>query len=67
MMSTRSKDALARLIARGEYVVDTHAVAAAMLRRSGGFPSLVLVAPQSLDRAPVRVEQDEPAPGADVA
>jgi hypothetical protein len=67
MMSTRSKDALARLIARGEYVVDTQAVAAAMIRRSGGSPSLVLVAPQPLDRAPVRAEQDESAPGADVA
>jgi hypothetical protein len=67
MMSTRSKDALARLIARGEYVVDTQAVAAAMIRRSGGSPSLVLVATQPLDRAPVRVEQDESAPGADVA
>jgi hypothetical protein len=67
MMSTRSKDALARQIARGEYVVDTQAVAAAMIRRSGGSPSLVLVAPQPLDRAAVRVEQDESAPGADVA
>jgi hypothetical protein len=68
MMSTMSKDALARLIARGEYVVDTHAVAEAMLRRDfGGPPSLVLVTPQSLDRAPVPVEQDESAPGADVA
>ncbi len=56
MMSTRSKDALARQIARGEYVVDTQAVAAAMIRRSGGSPSLVLVAPQPLDRAAVRVE-----------
>ncbi|MEA2360991.1 MAG: hypothetical protein QOD71_136 [Thermoleophilaceae bacterium] len=67
MMSTMSKDALARLVARGEYVVDVHAVAEAMLRHAGGSPSLVLVAPQSLDRAAVRVEQDEAAPGADVA
>ena len=67
MMSTSSKDALARLIARGEYVIDTHAVAEAMLRRSGGSPSLVLVAPQSLDRPAVRVDQDDAAPGADVA
>jgi hypothetical protein len=66
MMSTRSKDALARLIARGEYEVDTQAVADAMLAR-GALRSLVLVAPQSLDGPPVRVEQDEPAPGADVA
>jgi hypothetical protein len=65
MMSTMSKDALAQAIARGEYVVDTHAVAEAMLRR--GSPSLVLVAAQPLDRPTVLVEQDESAPGADVA
>jgi hypothetical protein len=65
VMSTMSKDALARLIARGEYVVDTHAVAEAMLRH--GAPSLVLVPAQPLDRAAVGVEQDEAAPGADVA
>ena len=56
MMSTLSKHDLARLIARGEYVVDTHAVADAMLRR--GVPSLMLVAPQPVDRTVVRVEQD---------
>jgi hypothetical protein len=66
MMSTMSKEALARAIARGDYVVDTHAVAAAMLRR-GGLNSLVLVAPQPFDRNAFRVEQDEAAPGADVA
>jgi uncharacterized protein YaiL (DUF2058 family) len=60
-----SKDAIARAIARGEYVVDTHAVAEAMLKRAA--PSLVLVAPQPLDRAPVRVEQDDAAPRADFA
>ncbi len=67
MMRTMSKDALARAIARGDYVVDTHAVAAAMIRRARGGPSLVLVAPQPVDRPAVRIEQDEPAPGADVA
>ena len=67
MMSTLSKDAIARQIARGEYVVDTRAVAAAMLSRSDGLRSLVLVSPQPLDRQPARVEQDEAAPGADVA
>ena len=65
MMSTMSKEALARAIARGDYVVDTHAVAEAMLRRPS--PLLVLVAPQPLDRPSVFVEQDESAPGADVA
>lgn len=65
MMSTMSKDAIARAIARGEYVVDTHAVAEAMLRR--GSPLLVLVAPQPDDDVAFLVEQDESAPGADVA
>ena len=66
MMSTPlSKDALARAVARGEYVVDTHAVAEAMLRRDPF--SGVLVPPQSLDRASARVEQDESAPRKDVA
>jgi hypothetical protein len=62
MMSTMSKDALARAIERGEYVVDTQAVAEAMLRR--GEPSGVLVAPQTLDRP---AQQDDATPEADVA
>jgi hypothetical protein len=66
-MSRTSKDALARAIARGEYVVDTHAVAEAMLRHPGRPTSAVLVTPEPLDRPAVRVEQDDAAPGADVA
>jgi hypothetical protein len=66
MMSTTSKDGLASQIARGEYVVDTHAVADAMLRR-GALNSLVLVPPQPLDRPTVAVEQDEASADADVA
>jgi hypothetical protein len=65
-MSTTDKDALARRIAEGEYVVDTHAVAEAMLRR-GGLSSLVLISPQAGDVTPLGVEQDDPAAGADVA
>jgi hypothetical protein len=65
MMSTMSKDALARAIERGEYVVDTRAVAEAMLRR--GALSLVLVPAQPLDRPAVRVQQDDAAPEAGVA
>jgi hypothetical protein len=52
---------LAGLIARGEYSVDPHAVATAMLA------SPMFVAAQPLDRPAVGVEQDEPAPGADLA
>jgi hypothetical protein len=65
MMSITRKDALARAIERGEYVVDTRAVAEAMLRR--GQPSLVLVSAQSLDRPAVRVQQDDSAPEAGAA
>jgi hypothetical protein len=65
MMSTMSKDALARAIERGEYVVDTRAVAEAMLRR--GAPSFVLVPAQPLDWPAVRVEQDDAPPEAGVA
>jgi hypothetical protein len=61
-----SKDALARQIARGQYTIDTRAVAEAMLRR-GALDSLVLVPPQPLNRAAVSVEQDDAAPGADLA
>lgn len=70
MMSTMKKSiasqqAIARAIARGEYVVDTHAVAAAILRR--GLPSLVLVPAQPFDQPAARVEQDEAAARPDVA
>jgi hypothetical protein len=60
-----SKDALAQAIARGEYAIDPHAVAEAMLRR--GSPLSVLVPEQALDRPAAGVEQDEPLPDADVA
>jgi hypothetical protein len=60
----RRTQALADQIARGEYVVDPHAVAEAMLRAD---LSLVLEAPHALERPPGGVEQDEPLPGADVA
>ncbi len=58
------KEALAEQIARGEYVVDAHAVAEAMLRTG---LSAVLEAPEALERPPGRVEQDEPGPGPDLA
>jgi hypothetical protein len=57
------KEELARLIEQGEYEVDLQEVAAAMLRRN---PSM-FVPREPLDRAPAPVEQDEPAPDADVA
>jgi Anti-sigma-28 factor, FlgM len=68
------KEALAEQIARGEYVIDPHAVAEAMIevaraRALRGRPlraSDVFEAAQPLDRPP-RVEQDEPGAGSDVA
>jgi hypothetical protein len=54
------KGELARAIERGEYSVDPHAVAEAMIRS-------MLEARQSVDRPPVRVEEDEPAPDVDLA
>ena len=68
MMSTMSKDALARAIARGEYVVDAHAVAEAMLRRTGGRPSLRARSPAAPRPArPSASSRTSAAPGADVA
>jgi hypothetical protein len=58
-------DELAGAIERGEYEVDPHAVAEAMLRRLG--PRSMLEAGEALGRPPAGVEQDEPAPGADLA
>jgi hypothetical protein len=61
------KEALAKQIARGEYVVDPGAVAEAMLRSDEFRASAVFVAPEALERPPGRVEQDEPAPRSDLA
>jgi hypothetical protein len=58
-VGTSSKRQLAQLIERGEYVVDTRAVAEAMLQRLERVGSPVLVAAQPVDRPPVRAEQDE--------
>ena len=62
-MGTRDKGELARLIESGEYKIDPGEVAAAMLKRD----SLMLVAAKPLDRPAAGVEQDEPAPGVDLA
>ena len=62
-MEGSSREELARRIARGEYVVDPHAVADAILRRGLG----VLEAAEAVDDALGGVEQDEPAPGPDLA
>jgi hypothetical protein len=60
---------LRRRIAAGEYVVDPHAVAAAMLRRGADRaeargPSRMLVAGE-LDRLPGGGDESRPGPGHD--
>ena len=52
-------------IARGEYSVDAHAVAQAIIDRVAG-PSGVFV-PAQLDRLVVHADQDEPPSGLDAA
>jgi hypothetical protein len=54
------KGDLAKAIERGEYEIDPHAVAEAMVRS-------MLESGKTLDGLPVRVEQDEPAADADLA
>jgi hypothetical protein len=69
------KGELAKAIERGEYEIDPHAVAEAMLRsqwastrlgRVRSRPSM-LESGKPLDSPPVGIEQDEPAAGADLA
>ena len=62
-MGTRDTGELARLIESGEYKIDPGEVAAAMLKR---HPSM-LVPPKPVDRGAAGAEQDDPAPGADLA
>ena len=62
-MGETDKDALARLIATGAYAIDPKKVAAAMLRRR---PSMFEAA-QPLDRPAPAADEDEPAPGPDLA
>jgi hypothetical protein len=60
-MDTGVDPRLVERVQRGEYVVDPHAVAAAMIRRWRGGPSPVLVAVEPLDDPAVRADEDEPA------
>jgi hypothetical protein len=57
------RDELTKRIERGDYEVDPHAVAEAMLKRN----PLMLVPMQPLDRPAVLTEQDESAAGPDLA
>jgi Anti-sigma-28 factor, FlgM len=62
MVSTGGDPSLRERIARGEYMVDPHAVAEAMLRRSP-----MLVPAEALERLAVLPDEDESLPGPDVA
>jgi hypothetical protein len=64
MVSTGGDHSLRERIARGDYVVDPHAVAEAILR----WPrSPMLIPAEALERLAVLPEEDEPLPGPDVS
>jgi hypothetical protein len=77
MVSSGIDATLVERVRRGDYVVDAEAVAEALVRRwrrdalgsAGGarIDSLVFVAAEPLDGPAVRPDEDQPAPGADVA
>jgi hypothetical protein len=67
MVRTDEKGDLAQRVARGGYVVDPEAVAEAIIRRWQSGWSLVLVAPEAVDREPVLADEDESAAGVDLA
>lgn len=54
-------DDLSERLARGEYEVDPHLVAEAMLRKQG--VGLLMLVPAEFDLGAVRPEQGEPDPG----
>ena len=60
----RENDLVARL-ARGEYVIEPHRVAEAMLRRRGR--GLLMLVPTQVDDRPVRGPEDDPGPGLSAA
>jgi len=78
MLSTTIDASLAERIRRGEYEVDAHAVAEAMIRRCrtpqalgsaecARIGSFVLIAAQALDDPAVLPDEDEPESGPGVA
>jgi hypothetical protein len=77
MMNSTIDASLVDRVRRGEYQIDTHAVAEAMIRRwnkpqalrsaeCARIGSFVLVAPQALDQPAVGSDEGEPGAGPDV-
>lgn len=60
----RENDLVAR-VARGEYVIEPHRVAEAMLRRRGR--GLLMLVPTQLDSRPAGGPEDDPGPGLSAA
>ena len=60
----REKD-LGSRVARGEYVIDTHRVAEAMLRKRGA--GLLVLIPGDLKSSPSLGPEDDPGPGLSAA
>lgn len=60
-----SMNDLASRLARGEYEIDEHRVAEAMLRRRGN--GLLMLVPAEVDRAPTRGPEDDSGPGVSAA
>ena len=78
MVSRTINAAFVERVRRGEYEVDAHAIAEAMIRRwrsPGGLasgedtppPSSVLVPTEPLDDPAVRSDEDKPEAGGDLA
>ena len=63
-MVKREKELVTR-ITRGEYVIDSHRVAEAMLRRRG--PGLLVLIPGEVERPASLGPQDDPGPGLSAA
>ena len=60
----RENDLVAR-VARGEYVIEPHRVAEAMLRRRGR--GLLMLVPTQVDSPPAGAPEDDPTPGLSAA
>ena len=66
MVNSTVDAGLAERVRRGEYEVDAHAVATAMVQR-WRTSSFMLIAAQALDEAAIRPDEREPEPRPDVA